>query len=104
MDVLLTIHWKSVFVPQHSLLELMLRGSLMYLAIFVLVRIMLRRQVGGIDTSDVLVVIPRACHETIDPKALPIPSAARDLRGSNKGPLRCARDDSGVITSEALVS
>lgn len=57
MDVLLTIDWKAVFVPQHSLLELMLRGSLMYLAIFVLLRIMLRRQAGGIGTSDVLVIM-----------------------------------------------
>lgn len=57
MDVLLTIDWKAVFAPQHSLLELMLRGSLMYLAIFVLLRIMLRRQAGGIGTSDVLVIV-----------------------------------------------
>lgn len=57
MDVLLTIDWKGVFVPQHSLLELVLRGSLMYLAIFVLLQIMLRRQAGGIGTSDVLVIV-----------------------------------------------
>lgn len=57
MDLLLTIDWKAVFVPQHSLLELMLRGSLMYLAIFVLLRLMLRRQAGGIGTSDVLVIV-----------------------------------------------
>jgi uncharacterized membrane protein YcaP (DUF421 family) len=57
MDALLQIDWKAVFVPQHSLLELILRGSLMFLAIFVLLRIMLRRQVGGIGTSDVLVIV-----------------------------------------------
>jgi uncharacterized membrane protein YcaP (DUF421 family) len=57
MDSLLGIDWKSVFVPQHSVLELLLRGTLMYLAIFVLLRVVLRRQIGGIGPTDVLVIV-----------------------------------------------
>lgn len=49
--------WLSIFVPQNSIFELILRGSLMYLAIFALLRIVLRRQEGGIGTADILVVV-----------------------------------------------
>lgn len=48
-----SIDWAAIFVPQHSLIELALRGTVMYLAIFVMLRLVLRRQVGGIGTSDV---------------------------------------------------
>jgi uncharacterized membrane protein YcaP (DUF421 family) len=57
MDSLWTIDWTDVFVPRHSLLELVLRGTLMYLVIFSMLRIVLRRQVGGIGTADVLVIV-----------------------------------------------
>jgi uncharacterized membrane protein YcaP (DUF421 family) len=52
-----TLDWQAIFVPQNSILELILRGSLTYLAIFVLLRIVLRRQEGGIGTADLLVVV-----------------------------------------------
>ena len=57
MDQLFAIDWRSVFVPQHSLLEAVIRGTLIYLAIFVMLRIVLRRQVGAIGTTDVLVIV-----------------------------------------------
>jgi len=47
----------AIFVPQHPLPEFVLRGTIMYLLIFVTLRIVLRRQVGGIGTSDVLVIV-----------------------------------------------
>ena len=51
------IDWQAVFVPEHSLLEMFVRGSLMYLLVFGLVRLMAKRQVGGIGPSDVLVIV-----------------------------------------------
>ncbi len=51
------IDWQAVFVPEHSLLEMFVRGSLMYLLGFGLVRLMAKRQVGGIGPSDVLVIV-----------------------------------------------
>lgn len=57
MDTLLAVDWAAIFLPQHSLLELIVRGTIMYLAILVMLRIMLRRQAGGIGTSDVLVIV-----------------------------------------------
>lgn len=52
-----SIDWQSILVPRHSLLDLFLRGTIMYLVIFVLLRLVLRRQVGDIGTSDVLVIV-----------------------------------------------
>lgn len=57
MDWLWLVDWRGMFEPQHSLLELVLRGTIMYLVIFVLLRLVLRRQVGGIGTSDILVIV-----------------------------------------------
>ena len=57
MDALLKVDWHAVFTPQHSLLELFLRGTIMYLVIVVLLRIVVRRQVGGISMTDILVIV-----------------------------------------------
>lgn len=57
LATLLSVDWSAIFVPHHSLAELVVRGSIMYLTIFVLLRVVLKRQVGGIGTSDVLVVV-----------------------------------------------
>jgi uncharacterized membrane protein YcaP (DUF421 family) len=58
MDALLKIDWQAVFTPQHSLLELFLRGTIMYLVIVVLLRVVVRRQVGGnISMTDILVIV-----------------------------------------------
>ncbi|MDP1965694.1 MAG: DUF421 domain-containing protein [Reyranella sp.] len=51
------IDWHGVFVPEYSLLEMVLRGTVMYLLVFVLVRIMSKRQLGAIGPSDVLVIV-----------------------------------------------
>ena len=57
MDWLFSIDWKSMFVPAVGLAELVLRGIIMYFVIFALLRLVLRRQVGGIGTSDILVIV-----------------------------------------------
>jgi uncharacterized membrane protein YcaP (DUF421 family) len=50
------IDWEKVFVPTVSLLELVLRGSVMYLFILVAFRI-LRREVGEMEPADILVLV-----------------------------------------------
>lgn len=57
MDGLGEIDWRAIFVPQNSLVEPVIRGTIMYLGILVMLRLVLRRQVGGIGTADVLVVV-----------------------------------------------
>lgn len=54
---MIDLDWTAMFAPQRSLLELVLRGTIMYLLIFAMLRLVLRRQVGGIGTSDVLVIV-----------------------------------------------
>ena len=50
------VDWNSVFVPSLSILEVILRGSLIYLFLFVVLRV-LRRGAGAIGISDLLVVV-----------------------------------------------
>lgn len=57
MDWLWNVDWEGFFVPKHALLELFLRGTVMYLVIFVMLRLVVRRQVGGIGMTDVLVIV-----------------------------------------------
>jgi uncharacterized membrane protein YcaP (DUF421 family) len=56
-EKLWTVDWHTLFVPQGSVVELLVRGTIMYLLIFVLLRMVLKRQIGGIGTSDIMVVV-----------------------------------------------
>jgi uncharacterized membrane protein YcaP (DUF421 family) len=49
--------WDNVFFPTHSILEMFVRGTIMYLVIFVLLRFVLKRQTGGLSTQDVLLIV-----------------------------------------------
>jgi uncharacterized membrane protein YcaP (DUF421 family) len=51
-----TIDWNVMFVPTRSLLEFVVRGSLMYLLILAGFR-MFRREAGELSVSDLLVVV-----------------------------------------------
>jgi uncharacterized membrane protein YcaP (DUF421 family) len=56
MDKLIGIDWPTLLIPTHSLLEIALRGTVMYIAIFLVFRFLLR-QSGGIGIADLLVVV-----------------------------------------------
>src|SRR5215208_1128450 len=56
MDTLLQIDWKAVFVPTVSPLEIVLRGTFVYLLLFFVLRV-LRREAGALGISDLLVVV-----------------------------------------------
>jgi uncharacterized membrane protein YcaP (DUF421 family) len=56
MDKFFQVDWQSVFVPQASLLEIFIRGTIMYLTLFALLRIF-RRQAGSIGIADLLVIV-----------------------------------------------
>jgi uncharacterized membrane protein YcaP (DUF421 family) len=51
-----TIDWRAMFVPSGSPLEVVVRGSLMYLLILAGFRIF-RREAGSLSVSDLLVVV-----------------------------------------------
>lgn len=48
---------REMFVPTHSIVEIMARGTVMYLAIFILLRLVLKRRAQGVSTPDVLVIV-----------------------------------------------
>lgn len=52
-----SIDWNAIFIPTVPLLELFVRGTIMYLVLFGLLRLVLKRQAGGIGTTDVLVIV-----------------------------------------------
>lgn len=56
MIALLQIDWKSMFVPSLHVGEIVLRGTIVYLFLFVLLRV-LRRGAGALGISDLLVVV-----------------------------------------------
>jgi uncharacterized membrane protein YcaP (DUF421 family) len=57
METLFAVDWQSMFVPSLALAEIVLRGSLMYLALFAILRFMSRRQSGHLSPSDLLVIV-----------------------------------------------
>ena len=48
--------WKSIFFPDTPLLEIILRGSIMYIALFAMLRIVLKRQTGTLGMTDLLLI------------------------------------------------
>jgi uncharacterized membrane protein YcaP (DUF421 family) len=56
MHPIFEVDWHNLLVPTVSLLELVLRGSAVYLGILVLMRV-LRREAGALSTADLLVVV-----------------------------------------------
>src|SRR5215218_7184549 len=49
--------WRELFIPQVSPLEIILRGSVMYLVLFTLLRVIQRRESGATGVTDLLVVV-----------------------------------------------
>lgn len=57
MQWLTEIEWQEVFVPEVAILELFVRGTLVYIALFFLLRFVLKRETGELGVSDLLVVV-----------------------------------------------
>lgn len=51
------IDWRSIFIPSVPILETLLRGTLVYLALFILLRIILKRETGQLSVTDILVLV-----------------------------------------------
>lgn len=56
MEKFFEIDWQTIFVPTESVLEIIIRGTIMYLAIFTLLRIF-RRQAGSFSIADLIVIV-----------------------------------------------
>jgi uncharacterized membrane protein YcaP (DUF421 family) len=55
-DKFLHVDWPGLIIPTHSTAEMIVRGSLMYLAIFVLMRFVMKRQAGSFNLADILLI------------------------------------------------
>ena len=53
----MTVDWSAVFIPSLGVLEVVARGTLMYLALFAILRFIARRQAGQFGPADLLVVV-----------------------------------------------
>ena len=56
MNMLSPIDWKSVFVPTLHIAEIFVRGTIIYLFLLLVLRL-LRREAGAIGISDLLVIV-----------------------------------------------
>ncbi|MDQ4123885.1 MAG: DUF421 domain-containing protein [Acidobacteriota bacterium] len=57
MDLLFGVDWKQLFTPDTPILESIVRGTVIYVSIFFLVRLLPNRQIGGIGMNDLLLVV-----------------------------------------------
>ena len=57
MGTLFDIDWRALFEPSLGIGEVIVRGSLMYLALFLILRFVARRQSGGFGPADLLVIV-----------------------------------------------
>jgi uncharacterized membrane protein YcaP (DUF421 family) len=51
------LDWESLFIPSTSILEVIFRGTVMYLALFIMLRVILKRETGEVGITDVLVIV-----------------------------------------------
>ena len=57
MDKFLKVDWGELFIPYHSVAEMLVRGTIMYLALFLILRFLMKRQAGSIGIADILVIV-----------------------------------------------
>jgi uncharacterized membrane protein YcaP (DUF421 family) len=53
----MSIDWETLLVPEHSLLEIVVRGTVTYIGLFAILRFFLKRQSGVIGIADLLVIV-----------------------------------------------
>ena len=57
MDKILLIEWAELIIPTHSVAEMILRGTVMYLSLFIILRFVMVRQTSTIGIADILVIV-----------------------------------------------
>ena len=57
MDWFFNVDWSKIFWPDTPILEIVVRGSVMYLVMFWLIRSILKRVASTISMSDLLVIV-----------------------------------------------
>jgi uncharacterized membrane protein YcaP (DUF421 family) len=53
----MSIDWQTLFIPQTSLIELFVRGTVMYMLLLTALRVLVRRHVGSMSLMDLLLMV-----------------------------------------------
>jgi uncharacterized membrane protein YcaP (DUF421 family) len=53
----MAIDWQTLLVPKVSVVELFIRGSVIYLSLFAVLRVLVRRHVGTMSLMDLLLIV-----------------------------------------------
>lgn len=51
------VDWSGMFMPSRSILEMFLRGTTMYFVIVALLKLVVKRQTGGVGRTDILMIV-----------------------------------------------
>jgi uncharacterized membrane protein YcaP (DUF421 family) len=57
LEALASVEWRELFIPTHSVAEMIVRGTLMYLGLFLIFRFIVGRQSSAIGIADILVIV-----------------------------------------------
>lgn len=57
MEWFTPVDWSSIFIPDTPIVEIVVRGSVMYIVLFCLMRFVLKRQSGSMGISDILMLV-----------------------------------------------
>jgi uncharacterized membrane protein YcaP (DUF421 family) len=57
MDKIIDINLSELIIPTHSILEMALRGTVMYLSLVLIMRFVMKRRTGSISLADLLVLV-----------------------------------------------
>jgi uncharacterized membrane protein YcaP (DUF421 family) len=57
MPLLLAVEWHEFYTTEKPLVEIFLRGTFVYLCIFFLLRVLLKRQAGNVGLTDMLLIV-----------------------------------------------
>src|ERR1044071_6476088 len=53
----MNVEWETLLIPSTPVLELMLRGSIMYFVLLAALRMLVRRHVGSMSLMDLLLMV-----------------------------------------------
>ena len=57
MEAIFNLNWSDIFAIRTPVLEIFLRGTIVYLFLFFLLRVVLRREAGTVGITDLLVIV-----------------------------------------------
>ncbi len=57
MEKLLSVDWGEMFIPTHSVAEIVLRGTIMFVALLMIMRFAMVRRSSTIGLADILVIV-----------------------------------------------